>query len=113
MLLAQLWSTLWDPMDLAHQAPSVHEIFQAILLEQVATSYFRGSSRPRDQAAFLESPAGAGRLFTPVPHRKPYPVKIMTYRWARNCEAEKQSVETDSEIVEMNEIADMGFKTAL
>ena len=64
-------------------------------------------SDPGIKITSLVSPALAGRLFTPVPPRKPYPIKIMTEK----CEAENQSVETDSEIMEMNEIADMGFKT--
>ena len=37
------------PRTVAHQAPLVHGIFQARLLEYVAISYYRGSSRPRDR----------------------------------------------------------------
>ena len=44
--VALLCSTLWDPMDLAHQA-RVHGIFQARILEWAAISYSRGSSWPR------------------------------------------------------------------
>ena len=36
-------------MDCSPPGFSVHEIFQAIILEWVAISYPRGSSRPRDQ----------------------------------------------------------------
>ena len=45
----QLWSSLCDPMDCSLPACPVHRIFQARILEQVAISYSRGSSQPRDQ----------------------------------------------------------------
>ena len=41
-------STLCDPMDCSPPGSSVHGIFQARILEQVAISYSRGSSWPRD-----------------------------------------------------------------
>ena len=41
----QLFATPWT---LAHQTPPVHGILQARILEWVAMSFFRGSSRPRD-----------------------------------------------------------------
>ena len=41
--------TLCDPMDCSLLGPSVHGISQARILEWVATSYSRGSSRPRDR----------------------------------------------------------------
>ena len=37
-----------DPWTVAHQAPLVHGICQARILEWVAISFSRGSSRPRD-----------------------------------------------------------------
>ena len=40
--------TLCDPMDCSLPGSSVHGIFQAIVLEWVAISFSRGSSRPRD-----------------------------------------------------------------
>ena len=40
--------TLWNPMDCSLTGFSVHGIFQARILEGVAISYSRGSSRPRD-----------------------------------------------------------------
>ena len=46
---------------------SVHGIFQARILEGVAISYPRGSSRPRDQTCV----ALAGRFFTASPPGKP------------------------------------------
>ena len=47
--VAQLCLTLCDHMDCNLQGFSVHEIFQAIVLEWIAISFSRGSSQPRDQ----------------------------------------------------------------
>ena len=41
--------TLCDPMDCSLPGSSIHGVFQARILEQVAISFSRGSSRPRDQ----------------------------------------------------------------
>ena len=41
--------TLWDPMDCSPPGSSVHGILLARILEWVAMSSSRGSSRPRDQ----------------------------------------------------------------
>ena len=41
--------TLCNCMDCSPQGSSVHGIFRARILQQVAISYTRGSSRPRDQ----------------------------------------------------------------
>ena len=48
VLHVQLCLTLCDPMDPPDS--SDHGIFQARILEWVASSYARGSSRPRDRA---------------------------------------------------------------
>ena len=48
-LHAQLCLTLCDPMDPSLPGSSVHETFQARILEWVAITYSRGSSQPRDQ----------------------------------------------------------------
>ena len=45
----QLWPTLCHPMDCRPPDSSVHGIFQARMLEWVAISFCRESSRPRDQ----------------------------------------------------------------
>ena len=42
-------SDFCNPVDYSLPGSSAHEIFQAKILEQVAISYFRGSSQPRDQ----------------------------------------------------------------
>ena len=46
-LVAQLYITLCNPVDCSLPHSSVHGIFQASLLEQVAISYSKGSSWPR------------------------------------------------------------------
>ena len=45
---AQLCLTLCDPMECSLAGPSVHEIFQARILEWVAIPFSRGSSQLRD-----------------------------------------------------------------
>ena len=49
-LVAESCLTFCDPMDCRPPCCSVHGICQARILEQVATSFSRGSSGPRDQA---------------------------------------------------------------
>ena len=46
--VAQSYPTLYDLMDCSLPASSVHETFQARVLEWVAVSFSRGSSQPRD-----------------------------------------------------------------
>ena len=46
---AQLCLTLCNPMDCSLPSSSVHGIFQAIVLECIAISFSKGSSRPRDR----------------------------------------------------------------
>ena len=43
----QLCPTLFDPIDSSPEGPSIHEIFQARILEWVAISFFRGFSWPK------------------------------------------------------------------
>ena len=53
IVCAQLLSRDWlfcDPMDCSPPGSSVHGIFQARILEQVAISSFRGLSQPRDRS---------------------------------------------------------------
>ena len=47
--VAQSCPTLSYPMDYSLTGSSIHGIFQARILEWVAISFFRGSSRPRDR----------------------------------------------------------------
>ena len=46
--ITQLCPTLCDPMECSLPGSSVHGIFQARILEWVAISFSRASSRPRD-----------------------------------------------------------------
>ena len=48
VLVAQLCLTLWDPMDCSPPGSSVHGILQARILDWLAISFSRGSSRPSD-----------------------------------------------------------------
>ena len=48
VLVAQSCPTLFDPMDCSPPGSSVHEIFQARILEWVAISFSRGSFQPRN-----------------------------------------------------------------
>ena len=59
--------TLWDPIDYSPPGCSVHWISQARILEWVAISFSRGSSRPRDRAHIS---CLAGRSFTTEPQSK-------------------------------------------
>ena len=46
--VAHSCTTLWDPMDCSLPGSSVHGIFQARILEWVATAFSKRSSLPRD-----------------------------------------------------------------
>ena len=59
--VAQLCPTLCDPVDYSLPGSSIHGILQARILEWVAISFSRGSSRPRD---WTEVSRIAGRCFT-------------------------------------------------
>ena len=59
--VAQSCPTLWDPMDYSLPGSSVHGILQARVLEWVAISFSRRSSRPRD---WTQVSCIAGRCFT-------------------------------------------------
>ena len=58
--LAQSCPTLCDPVDCSPPGSSVHGILQARILEWVAVSFSRGSSRPRDRTRVS---CVAGRCF--------------------------------------------------
>ena len=64
--------TLCNTVDCSPPGSSVHGISQARVLEWVAISCSRGSSRPRDRTSSLASPALAGGFFTTEPPRSPY-----------------------------------------
>ena len=58
--VAQSCLTLCDPVDCSPPGSSVHGILQARILEWVAISFSRGSSRPRDRT---QVSCIAGRCF--------------------------------------------------
>ena len=73
--------TLCDPVDRSPPGSSVHGILQARILEWVAISFSRGSSRPRDQT---QVSCIAGRHFNLWPTRELTPnPKLSSYvfRW--------------------------------
>ena len=72
---AQSCLTVYDLMDCNPPGSSVHGIFQARLLEQVATSSSRGSSQPRDKTLCLSLALADGFFIT-------YPLGKLSY-WLR------------------------------
>ena len=62
-LCAQSCQTLGDPMDCNPQGSPVPGMFQARILECVATSFSRGSSRPGIEPVFLELLLGRQILY--------------------------------------------------
>ena len=64
VLVAQLFLTLFDPMDCSPPGSSVHGISQARILEWVAIPFSRGSSQPRDRTHVSCVSRIAGRFFT-------------------------------------------------
>ena len=68
--VAQLWPTLCDPQDCSPPGSSVHGIFQARILEQVAISSSRRSSWPREWTCV--SPALQADSLPSEPSGKPH-----------------------------------------
>ena len=69
-LVDQSCLTLCDPVNCSLPGFSVCGILQARILEWVAVSSSRGSSRPRDQS-LVSYVSCTGRLFTTIPPGKP------------------------------------------
>ena len=63
--------TLWDPMDCSLPSSSVYGISQARILEWIAMSYSKGTSRPRDWIYVSCTSSLAGNFFTREPPGKP------------------------------------------
>ena len=59
--IVQSCPTLFDPMDCSQSGSSVHGVVQARVLEWVAISFSKGSSRPRDRSWVSHI---VGRCFT-------------------------------------------------
>ena len=70
-LVAKSCPTLGDPLDSSPPGSSVYGNLQARLLEWIAISSSRASSRPRDRTRVSWSLALAGRFFTTLPPWKP------------------------------------------
>ena len=70
--VAQSCLTLCDPVDCSLQGSSVHGIFQARVLEWVAISFSRGSSRPRSPALRADTlpsePLGKNHILVETPN---------------------------------------------
>ena len=79
-VVAQSCPTLCNPMDCRLPGSSVHGIFQAIVLEWIAISFSRGSSRPRAGFYFM-------RLFSLGYSMKRSLVGTMTFRTFAPCRA--------------------------
>ena len=77
-LLAQLCLTFRDAMDCSPPGSSVHGILQARMLEWVAISFSRGSSRPGNQTQSLHWQAGSLPL---APPGKPLPKRLRLIPW--------------------------------
>ena len=65
---AQSCLTICDLLDCSPTGYSVHEIFQARILEWLAISHSRAFSDPGIEPMTLVSPAVAGRFFTTDDH---------------------------------------------
>ena len=71
--------SLCDPMNCSPPGSSVHRILQARILEWVAISSTRGSSRPRDQNLIFRVSC-IGRRVLPITEPPGKPIQ-----WSRNC----------------------------
>ena len=69
--LLQSCPTLWDLVDCSPPGFSIRGILQARILEWVAMTFSRGSSRPRDWTRISGDSCVAGRFFTAEPPGKP------------------------------------------
>ena len=78
VFIAQLCPTLCNLMDCSLSGSSVHGIFQARILEWVAISFSRGSSRPRDWTQVSRT---AGRLSEAPGKLIIREMQIKTTRW--------------------------------
>ena len=68
VLVTESCPTLCGPVNYSPPSSSIHGISQARILEWAAISFFRGSSRPRDQTHIS---CITGRFFTIEPPGKP------------------------------------------
>ena len=71
-------SDSWDPVDCSLLGSSVHGILQARILEWVAISFSRGSSRPRNRTRIS---CNAARFFTNWATREVFTVAGGDFNW--------------------------------
>ena len=76
--VTQSFPTLCDLLDGSPPGSSVHGTFQARILEWVAASYPRGSSRPKDRTHVCLSPPWAGTFISSATWEAPDSI-IYTY----------------------------------
>ena len=79
VLVPQLCLTLRKPMDHSQPASSVHGILQARILEWVAISSSRGSSRPRDQIRVCCVSCIGRWVVYPLSHRGSLTISSLSY----------------------------------
>ena len=70
--VAHLCLTLCDPLDCSPPGSSVHEVFQARVLEWAAISFSRGSPNPGTEPASPMSPALQADSLPSEPSGKPF-----------------------------------------
>ena len=79
--VTQSCATLCDPMDCSLPGSSVHGIFQARILEWVAISFSRGSSRPGDRT---QVSCIVGRHFYHLSHKGSFFFFFLTWLNSKN-----------------------------
>ena len=81
--LLQSCMTPCNPMDYRPPGSSVYGIFQARILEWVAISFSRASSRPRDRThvSYISSISRQDSLFIPLIIKFNVTYKILTFAW--------------------------------
>ena len=84
-LATQSCLTLCDPVDCSPQGSSVQEILQARILEWIAISFFKGSSRPRDRTQVSYIAGGFVSILpqTPLPPRLPHDIEQSSLLYGR------------------------------
>ena len=85
--VAQPRPTLCDPMDCSPPGSSVHRVFQARILEQVAISYSAESSQFRNRAHVFCVFCIGRQIFTTMPPGKPLLESNENLRAIRECKS--------------------------
>ena len=99
--VSQPCPTLRKPMDCSLPGSSIHGIFQARILEWVAISFSRGSSRPRDWTQVSHI---VGRRFTLWATRWEGAGKPRWRQWPERRQTAKTAVQFDKKVGEERKI---------